>query len=262
MTRRLTHTLLAVCALAAPAAASAADAPPGAVQLSPNVAGSASELRVQLGAEVLGQRDANEQARALSLFGTRGLKLDPRAVAARCTDSQADAFDCPPSSRVGDGSAQGRAEGAIVPGGGIDFTATIDIFLAPARQEGDLAGVVVLVREPQSGRRFSAKGRIIRVASGPFGSETRFEGLSGGNELPPGVTVKLNRVELRVGARRTVRRRVTVRRGGRRVRVTKRFRYSFLTNPRTCAGSWPYRLRVEYPGRNDDFDGNVACRTR
>lgn len=262
MTSRLPSILIAVLALTAPAAASAADAPPGAVRLSPDVAGRGSELRVEIGGEALAQPSGGEQPRALSLFGARGLKIDKRAVARRCTDAQADAFDCPASSRIGDGSAQGRAEGPLVPGGGFDFTASIDVYLAPARQQGDVAGVVVLVREPQSGQRFNGKGRILKVASGAFGSETRFEGLGGGGQLPPGVTVRLNRVELRVGARRTVRRKVTVRRNGVRRRVTKRFTYSFLTNPRTCTGSWPYRLRVEYPSRTDDFDGSVACRTR
>ena len=254
--------LIALVALGLPAAASAADAPQGAVRLSPDVAGRATELRVEIGGEVLAQNTSNEQPRALSLFGTRGLKVDPRAVSGRCTEAQADAFDCPASSRVGDGSAQGRAEGAIIPGGGFDFTARIDVFLTAPRQSGDVAGVVVLVSEPQSGQRFNARGRVVKVASGAFGTETRFEGLSGGGQLPPGVTVKLNRVELRIGAKRTVRKTVTVRRHGKRRQVKKRRTYSFLTNPRTCTGSWPYRLRVEYSDRADDHDGNVACRTR
>ena len=256
---RIRIALFALLALAAPAAATAAEAPPGAVRLSPDLAGRASELRVEISGDALAPA-GGEQPRALSLFGTRGLKVDARAVARRCTDAQADAFDCPAASRIGAGSAQGRAEGALVPGGGFDFTASIDVYLAPARQQGDVAGVVIIVREPQSGQRFNGKGRILKVASGAFGSETRFEGLSGGGQLPPGVTVRLNRVEMRVGARRTVRRKVTVRRNGVRRRVTKRFTYSFLTNPRTCTGSWPYRLRVEYPGRTDDYDGNVPCR--
>lgn len=256
------RTLIALVTLALPAAVSAADAPPGAVRLSPDVAARASELRVEIGSEVLAQNTSNEQPRALSLFGARGLQVAPRAVAGRCTDDQADGFECPASSRVGDGSAQGRAEGAIIPGGGFDFTAKIDVFLTAPRQSGDIAGVVVLVSEPQSGQRFNARGRVLKVASGAFGTETRFEGLSGGGQLPPGVTVKLTRVELRIGAKRTVRKTVTVRRNGKRRRVKKRVAYSFLTNPRTCTGSWPYRLRVEYPDRADDHDGNVACRTR
>ena len=263
MTLRLPLTLVALFALSLPAVASAAEAPPGAVSLSPNVAGKGTHLRVDVGSDVLAQNSGGERPRSLSLFGTRGLKIDPRAVRSRCTDAQADAFDCPASSRVGEGSAQGRAEGVIIPGGGFDFTAKIDVFLTAPRERDDVAGVVLLVSEPQSGQRFNAKGRILKVAGGTFGSETRFEGLSGGGgELPPGVTVRLNRVEMRVGASRVVRKRVTVRRNGQRRRVIKRVRYSFLTNPRTCTGSWPYRLRVEYPNRTDDFDGNVACRSR
>jgi hypothetical protein len=260
--RRL--ALLCLLTLAAPAHASAADAPAGAVKLAPATAGSASELQVDIGQEALNQGNGGgERARSLSLFGTRGLKFDPRSVVDRCSDSRADAFDCPAASRIGSGSAQGRAEGALVPGGGMDFTASIDVFLAAPRQTGDVAGVVVQVSEPQSGQRFNGKGRIVPVGSGPFGSETRFDGLSGdGGQLPPGVTVTLKRVQLRIGAKRTVKRKVTVRRNGKRRRAVKRVRYSLLTNPRTCTGSWPYRLRVEYPSRTDDFDGGIACSAR
>ena len=252
---------MALCglALAAPITAIAAEAPPGAAELVPNAAGRPSALEVDLGAEVLAQA-GNESPRAVSLLGTRGLKIDRRAVAERCDDAQADRFDCPAASRIGTGSAQGRAEGPLVPGGRFDFTAAIDVFLAPPREAGDTAGVVVQVSEPQSGQRFIAKGRIFRNSE--FGWETRFEGLAGGGELPPGVTIKLDRVQLRVVANRTVRKRVTVRRNGKRRRVVKRIRYSFLRNPRTCRGAWPYRLRVEYPDRADEYDGTLPCRPR
>ena len=253
--------LSAACALAllAPASLSAAEAPPGAAALVPNAAARPSALEVDLGAEVLAQA-GNESPRAVSLFGTRGLKIDRRAVAERCDDAQADRFDCPAASRIGTGSAQGHAEGVLVPGGRVDFTASIDVFLAPPRERGDTAGVVVQVSEPQSGQRFNGKGRIFRNSE--FAWETRFEGLAGGDQLPPGVTIKLDRVQLRVVAKRTVRKRVTVRRNGKRRRVVKRIRYSFLTNPRTCRGAWPYRLRVEYPDRADEYDGTLSCRAR
>ena len=258
--RRLLKPLCAAGLLAVPAGAVAADAPPGAVQLSPNVAGRASELRIDLGEEALAGRSSNdERPRSLHLQGTRGLRINPRAVARRCTDEQADAYNCPERSRIGRGTAEGRAEAGLI---GTDFTADIDVFLAPRRQAGDIAGVVVQVREPQSGERFSVKGRIIPLADGPFGSELRFEGLDGGGQLPPGVTVTLRRVQLTAGARRVVRRRVTVRRGGKRRRVTRRFRYTLLRNPRTCTSPWPYRLRVVYSDRTEDFNGSVDCRPR
>ena len=245
-------------ALLAPASASAADAPPGSATLVPNTAGRASALEVDLGADVLAPQGSNETPRAISLLGTRGLKIDRRAVSARCDDAQADQFDCPAASRIGTGSARGYAEGALVPGGRYDFTAQVTVFLAPPRQAGDTAGVVVQVTEPGSGQRYSAKGRIFRNAD--FGWETRFEQLAGGGQLPPGVTVKLERVQLRIQADRTVRKRVTVRRGGKRRSVVKRIRYSFLTNPRSCTGAWPYRLRAEYADRVDEYNGTFACR--
>ena len=256
--RRLLATTLALAA-ALPASAGAAEAPPGAVALAPDTAGRASAFEVELGPEVLGQTPQGNPPNAVSLLGTPGLKIDPRAVAGRCSDAQADRFDCPSASRIGSGSAQGHAEGALVPGGRYDFTASILVFLAPPRASGDLAGVVLQVSEPQSGQRFNAKGRIRRDPA--FGWETRFEGLAGGGQLPPGVTVKLDRITLRVAANRTVRKRVTVRRNGKRRRVIKRFRYSLLTNPRTCTGAWPYRLRVEYADRTDEYDGAAPCRT-
>ena len=259
--RRLLKPLCVAGLLAVPAVAVAADAPPGAVQLDPNIAGRASTLRIELGQEALAGRSSNdERPQSLHLQGTRGLRINPRAVARRCTDEQADAFNCPARSRIGSGSAEGRAETSPVTG--IDFTATIDVFLAPRRQVGDIAGVVVQIREPQSGQRFTVKGRIIPIAAGPFGSELRFEGLDGGGELPPGVTVTLRRVQITAGAQRVVRRRVTVRRNGMRRRVTRRFRYTLLRNPRTCTSPWPYRLRVVYRDRTEDFNGSVDCRPR
>src|SRR5688500_15789723 len=145
--------ITAVCGLAliAPASASAADAPPGAATLVPNAAGRPSALEVDLGADVLTPEGSNETPRAISLLGTRGLKIDRRAVTARCDDAQAERFDCPAASRIGTGSARGYAEGALVPNGRYDFTASITVFLAPPRQAGDTAGVVVQVNEPGSG---------------------------------------------------------------------------------------------------------------
>ena len=70
-----------------------------------------------------------------------------------------------------------------------------------------------------------------------------------------------------VGARRTVRqvkivrKRVRTRRGTkvRRKRVVRRRRYDLITNPRTCAGTWPYQVRVVFPGRENTLTGAMSC---
>lgn len=260
MLRRLVMLAAAVIVTVG-APASAAEAPPGALRLSPEIAGKRSALDVDLGPGALTGGAQSRRPQSVALFGAAGLKIDLRAVAGRCPDSGAGRFDCPESSRIGRGTAQGHAEGALVPGGRYDFTAQIDVFLGHPREPGDLAGLVVKVSEPQSNQHLMAGGSIRRIAQGPFGSETRIDSLSGGSEPPPGVTVTLDRVQLRVAASRTVRRKVTVRRHGKRRRVTRRVRYGFLTNPRTCAGSWPYRVHVEYSDGGEDFDGTVPCRT-
>jgi hypothetical protein len=234
------------------------------VTLTPPTAGKPSRLSVVArgGAVSAGQ----EAPKSVSLFIARGFKLDPRARKRRCTAEQARSYSCPLASRVATGSAQGTA---TVPAfGTFQFTATIEAFLTPRVQPGDIAGVVV--QASGNGRRTSIQGRVVPVAgTGPFGAKLLFENFNyPAQQAPPGSSAKLDRFDLSVSAKRKVRkvrivkRRVRTRHGVRikRRRKVRIRRYYLIRNPRTCTGSWPYQLRATFPTRPEYVrDGTVPC---
>ena len=244
--RRLLLGLAAALVLST--AASAQLAEDVAVTLDPAVAGKPSRLTVVASGEATSS--GQEQPQSLSLLIARGFKVDPRSRAKRCSEQQRLDLSCPAESRVATGTAQGSATffGQTFP-----FSATIEAFLAPRAQPGDIAGVAVVVREGSSGRSGSGKGRLLRTdGSGPFGIELRFEEFPA-VDVPAGATATLERLELSVKASRTVRIKRTRRKGAR-----KRT-YHLIRNPRECSGSWPYQARVQFPSSELVRDGSVAC---
>lgn len=250
---------LAASALVSAATATAAQTP--TITLHPNVAGRQSQLTLQ--AEPGESMSGGQQVKSVVLSGTRGLKVDPRSRAKRCSAKEARDFNCPEASRIGSGEVKGHASGTVVPGGRQDFTATIDSFLAPKQRTGDIAGVVFQVREPSSGTKGTTTGRIVRVANGPFGVELRFDDIGSTQPQIPGVTITIDSITLHAGAKRTVVTKRRVRRHRRLVTIRRTHRYSLLTNPRTCSGLWPFRLTIGYSGRADDVrDGSAACTPR
>jgi hypothetical protein len=254
------RSLICACVVLAlvPAAAAAQ------VQLVPNRAGQPSQLRVDVDPSALGI--PSEVPRSAVLAVAHGFRFDRRARSAPCSLVQASAFDCPESSRIGRGSAVVVVSGAIVPGGSMELTATIDVFMAPPFARGDFFGVEVQVSEPRFGQRGRFQGRLLPVNDPRFGAELRFDSFAA-VPVPPGVTVDLRRLQLTVGARRTVvRRRVVrrrVRRGGRvvvrRRVVRRRIRYHLIRNPRSCPGSWPYELRLGFSSGDRTIPGAVTC---
>jgi hypothetical protein len=196
-----------------------------------------------------------------------GFGFDPDAVAERCSPGQASGGACPEASRIGSGQAVVTASGPFLAPGGQDFTATIDLFLAPPVQTGDLAGVVLQVSVPNMGRR-SLTGRILRLPPGPFGTELRFEGLDQAGQAPPGYSATLKQLDVTVGAHRSVtttrkvRRRVRTRHGRRRTRtrtVRHTVAHDLITNPATCDGAWEGRLTVHYSDHDDTQDLSTPC---
>jgi hypothetical protein len=252
-----------ICALSAvfvllTATAAAAQAP--TIELQPNVAGHGSRLMVDAHPDA--SRSNGQDVRSVVLSIARGFVVDPRARAARCGADQAKSFNCPAASKVGSGTAQGHATGAVVPGGRFDFTAQIEAFLAPPPQPGDVAGVVLQVSEPKSGQRGTITARLVPTTADPFGLELRIDNLGGASPAPPGVTITIDRVTLVAGASRTVVRKRRVRRHGRRVTVRTRHRYDLITNPPSCSGAWPFRVTIGYTDHTDSTDGSVACAAR
>jgi hypothetical protein len=258
----VTRTLIRSSALAFAAGALIASsapgqpAPEGTVQLTPNTAGKPSTLSFDLNPEEMGTA---ETPQSVTLFIANGFKFDRRARAERCSDAQAQQVACPPKSRIGTGQAIVNASGFLVPGGSQDFTASIEMFLAAPASPGDLAGVVVQVSEPTTGIRRSGRGRLTRVAEGPFGSALVFDEFPGAVQPPPGVTIDVKRVQLSVGARRRVRKVKKVRKKKKVVRKVRVRRYYLITNPPTCTGSWPFQVRVRFPSGEVVRDGAIGC---
>ena len=245
------------CALTAAVSTSGAQTPPpGAVQLVPNKAGKPSELRIDLGPGSLPA--SGEVPRSIVLASARGFRFDRRARRETCSGAPAQDFACPEGSRIGQGSAEFLVRGPLLPAEGLADTASIDVFIAPPPVSGDLFGVEVQVREQSFGVRQRGVGRLVPLPSGSFGSELRFESV-GSFELPPGYSVELRRIQLNAGAKRTVRKTRTVVRNGRRRRATRRVRYHLIRNPRTCAGAWPYELRLGFAAGEERHPGEVPC---
>ena len=235
----LVGSLIAVAACAAPAIAIVEGDQPPSIALDPNAAGSKSKLALDVHPSQ-SQSGSDQAIESVVVSAPRGLVVDPRSRARRCSPKQAHDFACPKESKIGSGQATGHATGAIVPGGRQDFTAGVEAFLAPAVRKGDIAGAVLQVTEMRSGLRGSATGRIVRGGhSKLYGVKLRFD------DFPqyPGVTLTIDHVTLLAGARRKG--------------------HSLLTNPRKCrSGSWPFRIDVVYSDHSERGDLAAPCRAR
>ena len=234
--------------------------------LTPASPGKHSRLSLRASGDAISS--GQQTPKSVSLFIARGFKIDPRARHGRCTDEQARLFNCPVDSRVATGSAQGEV--TLPPFPPFPFSAFVEAFLTPKAQPGDIAGVVIEGRESKTGRQAVVHGRLLPLAGGgPFGAELRFENFDvAQQQAPPGASAKLTNFDLSVEARRrvrkvrVVRRRVHTRHGTRvrRRRKVRIRRYYLITNPTTCAGSWPYQLRATFPSNPDVVnDGSVPC---
>jgi hypothetical protein len=249
-------------ALAFPAAAAAQGEV--TVSLTPAVAGKPSRLALEASGQAVSS--GQQPPKSFALFIARGFRFDSRSRAARCTAKEESASNCPAASRVATGTAEGEATAPLF--GTFPFRANIEAFLAPRSQRGDIAGVVLEIR---GARTASAHGRLLPVNNGsPFGSELLFENLTF-PQPPAGASAKLNKLTLLVSAGRKVRkvkvrkRRVRTRHGTkiRRKRIVRVRRFHLITNPATCAGSWPYQLRVGFQSAPEFVrDGSVACSSR
>jgi hypothetical protein len=198
------------------------------------------------------------------IAAAQGFKFDTRARAARCSDDQAKAFNCPGDSKIGSGTANATASNGVV---SQPVVADVSIFLAPPAKSGDAGGAHVQFKERQSGAQGTFFGRIVKVgSSGPFGLEVRFEDLSTASAAAPqGFTVRLDRLQVDVGASRKEKVSVcckTIRKNGKKkkVRYKKNVRRDLIRNPLTCNGSWPYQVRLRYSATEESVrDGSVAC---
>lgn len=175
------------------------------------------------------------RATSLVLSAPPGLGFDPRAAARTCGPRRAQAFRCPAASAIGSGQVEGHASGPLVPNARLDFAASVGLFLAPP-SAGDLAGVVMEVSEPITGKRGTITGRVVPTATGVA---LRFDDIAGAQPSVPGVGISIDRVLMRAGSTLAG--------------------HSLITTPPGCAQPWAFLLTVTYPGHNAVHEEPVAC---
>ena len=227
-------------------AALAVTAGTGKFSVTPNIAGKPSRATL----DITPRKAANP--RSVIQRVVRGAKFDGRAVAKRCSPQQANSNSCPAGSRIGGGTVNATVKSTTNAFPPVAATVNVDLYLAPPVQPGDVAGVVVHFKEPQTNTQGHATGRILFHSTGTYGYETRFSKLDTALKPPAGTTAHVDKSHLTYGVHRTVTKTVN----GKPTQVT----YYLLRNPPKCNGSWPYQLRVGYPsGAVDNDDGSVPC---
>lgn len=249
-------TLAVVVVCGALPSADAAAQTTSHVAVSPNRADAPAKLTL----DVSGGSSARGIPRSITTLAARGFRFDRRAVAQLCEPARQD--DCPDASRIGTGTAEVRVDGPFpgAAGSGV-HRGNSTVFLAPASQAGDLAGLVV--RLVIAGQTIVGRGRVSPVASGPYGIRIAFDPLPAAPPLPAGYSVTLKKLRSEITAGRTVRTKVTrtVRRRGRLVRrkITRRTRHDLIRTPPRCTGPWPVRVLVRHPDREDVLDTPIRC---
>jgi hypothetical protein len=247
-------TVLAAAAAVEPAAAQTT----ATVRVDPSRPGKPARLVL----DAAGGSSAQGIPQAITVLAARGFRFDRKAVAKLCEPGEAQRNSCPAESRIGTGTAEVRVDGPL-PGaiGAGTYQGRSATFLAPVQQVGDLAGLVVQLTIV--GQTITGTGRIIPIASGPFGIRIAFDPLPQSPPLPPGYTATLQKLHSEIAARRTERRARTkrVRRRGKvvRRRVVQKIRHDLIRTPKTCGGSWPVQVLVRYPDRQDVLDTPITC---
>lgn len=248
MVRRFSLAALAGVLLTVAVAAHAVEpAPAGTVRAVPNRASAGAKLVLHADGVTAGLR-SDQPAKQVTLAFQRGFRLDGAAVAGRCTDARAKHDACPARSRIARGAVAYRIGGPLPPGAPARGTADLGGFLGTAT-----GSVQFVVHDRGTGMSFAARGRLVRVPRGPFGTELRFAVPS--IPLPAGFTLTIDRLELTAGAQR----RVPVARRAARSRTQVRH---LITNPPRCPRSrkWTVELRATYGAGTDVRRAAVVCR--
>jgi hypothetical protein len=264
---------------AAPAAL-ADTAPAGTLTAVPGNTKAASHLLVDAKGTGAGFGGSFPLGVTLALY--KGFSLD-LAAAGRCSDSNAGAGTCPASSQIATGVVSGTASLAGLFAQAV--TAQIGVFLAGA-SNGDLADVVVEVAV--QGTTQTARGQLVAVNDPTFGYEFRFDPLPM-VAVPGGTTVTLDEFKLDVGASATgpgptpvthgkcahgraanghckkakKKKKKKAKKKAKKKKPTAKkaatVTHNLVTNPATCAGSWPTQLRVRYADHTQTLDAAIAC---
>jgi hypothetical protein len=214
------------------------------VTLSPDRPSAASTLEVK--AQGPFKQPTSGQVTSVRLEVQRGFTSSAKSVASLCSPPRADKGTCPSESQVGSGSAlvSGQVNGIS----GQD-TINFKLFLAVPERTADIASVVIEGSDTVFHRAGHTRGRLFRPSTG--GLVLLFKvGTSG---APKGAKITLDRLALQAGAMRSV----VIRRHGHRRHV----KYSLITNPSSCTGSWHGAVVVTFSsGEPDRRPVAVGCR--
>jgi hypothetical protein len=232
-----------------------------------------------------------ETPSSMALFMPQGFVVDTTAVTKRCSPAQATAMTCPQASRIGFGHAVIHVSGYLLPGGGTDGIIYMTTFLAPPRQPGDPAGVVLYAQWLGVDQALKAlnhylprpipastevTGRIVRLGSGGgrYSLEVLFDGLPGGFRLPPpvtsaGIAAAVTTFKLDMGAIHRYKKPIVhvITAAGLNGPIVQRIKdhvlvaHHLFARPLHCPGSgmWPWQITVGFPDGNAVDSGQVRC---
>jgi len=253
--------LLAISLLAA--APAAAQVPGDVMRVDPSAASAGSHLLLDIRASEDPTAGGESPEKAF-LNIAAGFKLDRLARKETCSAKPAEGFDCPGDSKIGSGVAQATliSDGGVFPPQPLE--ASIEVFLGPPQQSGDLAAVVVQFTEQSTGQRGTTTGRVVRVGA-PYGLGLRLENLASAAAAPDGFHVRVDRIRADVGAslrrKKTAYRYVTRNGVRKKVKYYKKVRHDLVRNPRTCDGAWEYSVRLTYPGGRESVrEASMPCK--
>lgn len=235
----ITVLVIVVLALITDAVAHPLTASSLSVNEMPLVAGSPAALSLR----TTFSRSTRGELSAVEVDLARGFHFDSRAAGV-CSDAQARAGMCPPTSTIGRGAGTIVVQGTYLPR--TSYAVQAAFYLAKPRHPGDIAGLVLDLYEPESQLHAAILGRVVPLAHGPYGLALRFSHTE--SELPSGYNLSLLRLTTVLQAHRTV-------------SVNKRaVGYDMLTNPNSCPGhGWPVQLLIESGGRLQAYRSNASC---
>jgi hypothetical protein len=260
------------------AGASAQSAAP--LSFDPNIAAQGTALVIAADDTAL-TRDG-QWAGSLVFALPRGTRLDPASRRLRCTAAQAARGTCPLESRIGFGRFVVDVAGFLLPGGDTQLTWSVVAYLGTPVQRGDPASVVLsstllgadsvaALLAPSLGTSVpsfaTTTGRLVRRASGAYGLELRFTELPAALQVAAPITAKPTHLELSISAVRRTRQnffhRIRVRTPSgyviQKIRDHRLVGHDLLRAPRSCGTSWPYELRVGFPGGVQRTTGRFPC---
>jgi hypothetical protein len=223
-----------------------------------------------------------QPARSIGIGLARGMRIDTAARETLCSRGEAARFTCPDSSRIGFGRFSLAVRGYATASSETEVSWAVDAYLGQPQRRGDVGSVVLTGRllgadlvgtflTPALGTPLppttNTVGRLIPRASGRYGIELQFPALPVQVAVAAPAMAVPTRLELTLTAVRRRRqdfvRRIEVRTPSgqeiRKIRDHRLIGQYLLRTPRSCDGSWPFELRLGFPGRVARTTHRIAC---